>query len=165
MKKISLIIVCVLVCMILASYFYPLLSIGSFRGEIFYPLFAFSISVCLLTWDILFKRHCRKEKREVTLLGHDYPESLKTYNGIGRTMLGNFSYANGVSVSYCIYVFLGIIVWIKGCYFCTKSGSTYSFYAEINGKPLEIFYLFSIAPAILATIVSILAVIANVFSY
>ena len=161
MKKITVIMLSVLVCMILASLCYNLFVIGYFRGGTFYSMLFFSISVCLLIWDILFKSHCRKEKREVHILGYDTPDSLTTYNGIGSLMLGNFSYVNGVTVSYCIYVFLGFIVWIKGCYFCKKDGSSYTFYAKINGVPLEKVYLLSMVPAIWATIISLFAVLAN----
>lgn len=163
MKKITYTLLIVLFCMVLVSFSYTFGIKGQFDGFTFWPMIIFSVSLCLWVWNCLYKKQCKTMNRDITVSGHNYPESLSSTNGIGKIMLGHFMYSSGLLVSYCVYIFIGIPVGIKGCYLCSNRGRTYTFYGEVEGKLEEIIYVLTIVPSIMICIMSGIIVLAILF--
>ena len=119
----------------------------------------FVLSIAVFAWGFIHKYRCERRNRGRYPSAPETPALLGSINFIGFTMLGNFEYADGVTVSYCCLSVLGCPVIPFSCYECRVQDyegktTTYGFlgrqpwrFAEVSalysrwGLPLAIFNL------------------------
>lgn len=112
-----------------------------------------SLIICALfivafVLGFIYKFRCSSRNRGRYLSSAGSPALLGTINFVGITMLGNFEYADGVTVSYCCFAVLGCPVIPFSCYECTKQESdlfstSYAFYGRQPWKLAEVASLYS----------------------
>lgn len=106
------------------------------------------ISVLLIVLGLVFKHNCSEHPRKKRMLDGKKPNLLGSINSFGFTMLGNFTYNDGVQISYyCLSVCWCPIIPL-GCYACQVVSSegnstTYVFGGSQPWKAEEILSLYS----------------------
>lgn len=112
------------------------------------PILIIICSAILITLGLVFKYQCHKRPRKQKPFDGQKPDALGTINTLGFTMLGDFTYNNGLQISYYCLSVLGCPIIPLGCYACQVvesegNSTTYAFGGTQPWKAEEVLQLYS----------------------
>lgn len=129
----------------------------------FIAIIFFVLSAAALAWSIWFKKTARNRTRTLIYKNSEHPDKLKTINGTGTMMLGNFMYENGTKpISYEFFVVFYMPVAPKECYLCEKHDNYYIFNGWQDWKSSEVLCCYLYSWSILILFISSIAILNNI---
>lgn len=107
------------------------------------------LSILFVSLGIWFKKTRINHTREFVEADGKSPAMLGSLNSFGTTMLGRFTYKNGVEISYYCLTILWCPIIPLGCYACEEvidddiNTTKYRFYGRQPWKIEEVLQLYS----------------------
>lgn len=101
------------------------------------------ICAALIGIGLWFKSNRKDNIRKNIPFNYKSPGSLSTVNGVGVTMLGSFTYKDGITYSYYFVTVLFLPLIPIECYACQQEGNSYRFFGSQPWKAEEVLQIYS----------------------